>query len=201
VLAGADTTAIVQKAIIYNILTHPLVYEKLRKELDQATLSFPAKYNETKDLPYLSAVIKEGMRIHPVMSGVLERIVPAGGLSLQDGRVIPAGTKVGFSAWVLTRDKAIYGHDVETYRPERWLRGDTEDQNEYETRLKRMADVDFTFGAGSRICVGRNMATVALYKSTATFFSRYDVRCHLLTCQPVGIHCFFLSLIPCGRLS
>lgn len=59
VLAGADTTAIVQKAIAYNILRHPSVLEKLRAELDAANLAFPPTYEQTKDLPYLNAVIKE----------------------------------------------------------------------------------------------------------------------------------------------
>ncbi|KAH8664387.1 cytochrome P450 [Xylariales sp. PMI_506] len=176
VLAGADTTAIVQKAIVYNILKHPSVYKKLRKELDEANLFFPAKYNEIQNLPYLSAVIKEGMRIHPVISGVLERVVPAGGLNLPDGRVLPAGTKVGFSAWVLTRNEEIYGDDVEAFRPERWLRGDDEDEEQYEMRLKRMRDAEFTFDAGSRICVGRFMASITIYKITATLFSRYNIR-------------------------
>jgi hypothetical protein len=49
----------VLKAIIYNILKHPAVLEKLQTELDAANLEFPPAYENTKDLPYLTAVIKE----------------------------------------------------------------------------------------------------------------------------------------------
>lgn len=48
-----------QKAITYNILNHPQVLESLREELDAANLSFPPTYAQTKDLPYLNAVIRE----------------------------------------------------------------------------------------------------------------------------------------------
>ncbi|CAM1511888.1 Fc.00g094010.m01.CDS01 [Cosmosporella sp. VM-42] len=175
VLAGADTTAIVQKAITYNILTHPEVLERLRAELDAANLPFPPSYEQTKDLPYLNAVIKEGMRMHPVIGGILERIVPVGGLTLPDGRFIAPGTKVGINPWVSSRNSEVYGEDAEIYRPERWLQAGDEYDDAYAARLKRMKDSDFTFGSGNRICVGRNLATVELHKMTSTLFSRFDI--------------------------
>lgn len=175
VLAGADTTAIVQKAIAYHILRNPAVQERLVAELDAAGLSFPAQYEETRDLPYLNAVVKEGMRMHPVIGGILERVVPAGGLTLADGRVIAPGTKVGINPWVLTRNTDIYGADADVFRPERWLRAEGEAEEVYEARVKAMRDIDFTFGAGRRVCVGSNVATVEIHKLTATLFSRYDV--------------------------
>ncbi|KAM0543294.1 hypothetical protein ACHAPJ_012378 [Fusarium lateritium] len=175
VLAGADTTAIVQKSITYNILKHPDVLAKLREELDAANLSFPPAHAETKDLPYLNAVIKEGQRMHPVIGGILERIVPAGGLTLPDGRFIAPGTKVGINPWVSSRNTQIYGSDAEVYRPERWLKAKDETEDAYNARLKMMKDADFTFGNGNRICVGRNLATVELHKMTSTLFSRFDI--------------------------
>lgn len=175
VLAGADTTAIVQKAITYNILSHPDVYKKLRAELDAANLSFPPQYEETKDLPYLNACIIEGMRMHPVLGGIPERYVPAGGLTLPDGRVIPAGTKVGIDPWVSSRNTAIYGEDSYEFRPERWFQEKGESGSAFEARLKKMKDCDFTFGSGSRQCVGKNMARVEIHKITTTLFNRYDV--------------------------
>lgn len=75
--AGADPTATVQKAIIYHLVRNPSVIDKLRAELDAASLSFPASYEEVHDsskLPYLEAVIKEGLRIHPTVGLCLERV-------------------------------------------------------------------------------------------------------------------------------
>lgn len=174
-LAGADTTAITQKAIVYHVLKNPSVLAKLQAELDAANLPFPASYEVTQHLPYLQAVIKEGLRIHPPVGQVLERIVPSSGLTLSDGRVIPAGTIVGMNGWVMTRNKEVYGEDVEAFRPERWLRGDFESEHSAEARLQRMKDVDFSFGGGNRVCIGRHLATAELFKVTATLFGRYSV--------------------------
>lgn len=117
--------------------------------------------------------------MHPVITGILERIVPGPGLALPDGRVVPAGTKVGINPWVSSRDRATYGDDADDFRPERWLREAGETEAEYAMRLRRMKDADFTFGGGRRACVGRNMAAVELHKVTATLFSRYNVSCEL----------------------
>ncbi|KLU90386.1 hypothetical protein, variant [Magnaporthiopsis poae ATCC 64411] len=176
VLAGADTTSLVQKAIMYYILQSPAVEARLVAELDGASFtSSPPPYAETRDLPYLDAVIREGMRMHPVLGGVLERVVPAEGLKLPDGRFLPAGTQVGMNAWVTSRDKQTYGDDADAFRPERWLRGENETEADYQARLGRMRDADFTFGGGSRICVGRHLAMMEIHKLTATLFARYDI--------------------------
>lgn len=175
ILAGADTTAIVQKGIIYHLLRNPVALAKLRAELDAADLFFPASFSDTKDLPYLDAVIKEGLRMHPPVGNILERVVPAAGLALRDGRVIAPGTIVGMNQWVVSRDQEIYGDDADVFRPERWLRGDDETIVAYEARLKMMKDGNFAFGGGNRICTGRHMASIEMFKVTATLFSRYDV--------------------------
>lgn len=176
VLAGADTTAIVTKAIVWYCLSTPGVQERLVEELLGAGLTFPPKYAETKDLPYLNACIKEGMRMHPVISGILERVVPSGGLTLPDGRFIAPGTKVGINPWVSSRNEEIFGLDAYGFNPDRWLQGSNETEEQFAARLKRMNNADFTFGSGNRGCTGKNMATVELHKVISTIFSRYDVR-------------------------
>lgn len=167
------------KAIIYHVLANPGIKARLRAEIDAAQLSFPATFEQTKDLPYLDAVVREGMRIHPVLSGILERIVPDGGLTLSDGRTIAPGTIVGMNAWVIHRNKDIYGQDVDSFRPERWLRHDFETEDAYKVRLKLMKDADFTFGGGNRVCIGKFSAQMQILKTVATLFSRYDVS-HLI---------------------
>lgn len=132
------------------------------------------------------------MRMHPVISGILERVVPLTGLSLPDGRIIAPGTKVGINPWVSSRNKDIYGEDADVFRPERWLQCECETVTQYEARFKRMKDADFTFGSGNRVCVGRNMATVELHKVTATLFSRYDVSLWSKI-LPVSVSCNILT--------
>ncbi|POS81052.1 benzoate 4-monooxygenase cytochrome P450 [Diaporthe helianthi] len=174
-LAGADTTAIAQKGIIYHLLRNPPAQAKLRAELDAAGVSFPASFAETRDLGYLDAVVKEGLRMHAPIGNILERVVPASGLELRDGRVIAPGTIVGMNQWVVSRNKEVYGDDADSFRPERWLRADGETAVAYEARLKMMKEGDLSFGGGNRICTGRHMAFMEMFKVTATLFSRYNI--------------------------
>ena len=96
VFAGSDTTAIALRAIIWSLCHHPDKYDKFVKQIDEADkagkLSEPVSFREANDhLPYLEAVMKEAMRLHPSVGLLMERHVPAGGVDLC-GRHIPAGT-------------------------------------------------------------------------------------------------------------
>ena len=65
------------------------------------------------------------MRLHSGVSYPLERVVPQGGAKIC-GQFVPEGTVVGVNAWVVHRNKDIYGSDAEQFRPERWLDADEE---------------------------------------------------------------------------
>ena len=174
-LAGADTTAITLRAIFYYLLRSPAAYAKLVAELDAAQLSHPIGYRETESLPYFNAVVKEAMRLHPGIGVLLERVVPEGGLQLADGSTVPTGTIVGLNPWVIHRDAAVFGEDVEDFKPERWLRGEREGEAEYEARMKGMRESDLTFGAGNRVCIGRWLALMEVYKIVPTLLRKYKV--------------------------
>ena len=176
VLAGGDSTAGAMRSVVYHLARHPEKQEKLVQELDEAKLSLPAQYNDIKNLPYLNAAILESNRLTPALGLMMERWVPAGGLSLPDGRVIPEGMKVGMNPCVLTRDVETFGSDVDVYRPERWLKQDEESEDGFKDRYRRMAELtDLMYGAGSRICMGKHMAKVEMWKLFATLYSTFDV--------------------------
>lgn len=66
-LAGSDTTATSLRVATLYISTNPVVRDKLLAELDEADrtghFSTPTKYDQLKTLPYLTAVIKETIRM------------------------------------------------------------------------------------------------------------------------------------------
>lgn len=130
VAAGSDTTAASMNAIIYYVLKNQSVKSKLVAEIDEAwmkgELSNPVRQDEAAKLHYLQAVINEGLRINPAFGMDLPRVVPAEGATIED-YYLPAGTVVGMNAWAVQRDETVYGHDTESFRPERWLEGDTSD--------------------------------------------------------------------------
>lgn len=186
VLAGSDTTAITLCAATYYVLKNPEVQRKLEKELDDANLQFPVSWKATQSLPYLDAVMLEAMRIHSGVGLMLERIVPKEGFTLPDGRYIPGGTLVGMNPWVIHRNEEVFGSDVETFRPERWLQLDDETEEAYEARKKKMKGSNLAFGAGPRTCIGKFLSFLESYKLIGTLFGKFDVSRrfpHPLLCQ------------------
>jgi cytochrome P450 len=177
-IAGADTTAITLNAALYFALKNPAVWRRLQDELS-AVPSEPSTaivpFKTAQDLPYLNAVIREAMRMHPGVAMCLERYVPDEGLTLPNGQFIPGGCTVGMNPYVLARNKSVWGEDAELFRPERWLRDNRETEEEFQERLKRMNAADLTFGAGSRVCIGRNLGMMEVYKVMATLVARYEI--------------------------
>lgn len=97
VAAGSDTTALSLSSIIYHLTQNPQVVRKLREEIDtfaaDGKISDPVTYKESQTMPYLQAVIKEALRVHPATGQPLMRIVPSGGAEIA-GRFFPEGVSV-----------------------------------------------------------------------------------------------------------
>ncbi|KAK8055652.1 hypothetical protein PG993_000879 [Apiospora rasikravindrae] len=177
VIAGADTTAITMKVLFYNCMHSPKMRQRLNSDIVAAGLD-PAKvasYSAAKSIPYLEAVTREALRFHPAASMTLERIVPESGLALPDGSVVPSGTTVGMNPYVLGRNQAIYGTDADEFNPDRWLQQTSETSEKYQERMRLWNASDLTFGAGSRICLGRHLSQMELYKVVATLVTRYEI--------------------------
>ncbi|AEO69867.1 uncharacterized protein THITE_2120621 [Thermothielavioides terrestris NRRL 8126] len=149
VFAGSDTTAISTRAIVYNVLKNPECKQRLLDEIDdfrrRGELSDPVTIAEAEKMPYLQAVMYEALRCHPAVGMTLPRVVPPEGLEV-DGHYLPAGSIVGVNPWVVHRNKDVYGHDADTFRPERWLKADTADMHRFF----------FAFGSGARTCIGKS---------------------------------------------
>jgi cytochrome P450 len=177
ILAGGDTTSAIMRAVVYHLSKHPQAYTQLTDELDTAKISFPAQWKEINSLPYLDAVIREAMRLNPGLAMIPERIVPASGLTLPDGRFIPAGTKVGINPAVATYDVGVFGSDATVFNSDRWLPQKSESEADFKARYKKMKEVgEFIFGAGGRVCMGRYLATLEIWKFIATLYGMFDFR-------------------------
>lgn len=159
VLAGADSTATAVRMIMFHLMSTPYTYQKLQAEIDDAQLTWPVNTDtEAKSLPYLQAVIKEGLRIWPPGVGIATKYVPPEGETLDDGRFIPGGTRIGWSAWGVHHNPETYGEDAKYFRPERWIDNDPD-------KIRRMENVlDSIFGNGRYGCVGRSLAILELNK-------------------------------------
>lgn len=170
ITAGSDTTAIVMRSILYNLFKHPQSLSRLLEEIKTAMkenrISNPITWKEARDLPFLDACIKEGGRIHPPFGLPLERVVPAEGATIC-GKRLEGGTAIGIHPWAAHRDKATFGEDADIWRPERWLCD--------EAQRRTMEAGLLTFGAGHRVCLGKHVSYMEIYKLIPSLFQRYDI--------------------------
>lgn len=143
------------------VIANPVVYQKIQSELDNATLSTSiVTDSEAKELPYLQACIKEGMRVFPPVTGLFNKRVPQGGDTIH-GKFIPEGVEIAYAAWDFYKDPAIFGLDAEIFRPERWLEADE------EKAAVMQKTVDLIFGYGKYQCLGKPIAMLELGKALA----------------------------------
>ncbi|KAL6716510.1 hypothetical protein ACLMJK_006077 [Lecanora helva] len=168
-VAGHDVLAITFRTILYHLGRNLRARQNLLDEIFSASQTFskPVKMSEASQLPYLSAVIHEALRIHPNIGLMLERVVPSGGTTLH-GYTLAEGTVIGLNAAVIHRNEDIFGEDVESFRPERWIECPPEQLREMHRNL-------FTFGAGPRGCVGKNLALLQIHKLIVELYRNFDM--------------------------
>ncbi|PWY67888.1 cytochrome P450 [Aspergillus heteromorphus CBS 117.55] len=168
--AGTSSTGQTLAIILFHLVRQPNVHERLAQELDQDSPS-QAGLSDIPNVPYLRAVVSEGLRLAMTNPAPLTRTVPQGGC-LVDGVYLPEGVSVGASIHVLHHDPEAFP-DPLAFRPERWLEGSD----------KRRRDLCFfPFGLGSRSCIGRNLALEELYVAVAATV-KSDVLEGAVTCQ------------------
>lgn len=171
-IAGSDSTSNWARMIMLCLLTCPSAYLSLQREIDAASasgdLSLPiATDAEARALPYLDAVLREAIRLHPptISPSKLSPIKlgeEKGGTDTVCGFQVPGGTQIGANVPGLLRSKMIFGLDASCFRPERWL---SAGEGTDESRLRRMeTTLDLVFGAGQFQCMGKAIAWIEIRK-------------------------------------
>ncbi|KAI7968599.1 hypothetical protein EIK77_006618 [Talaromyces pinophilus] len=192
-VAGSHPTAYTLTAMVYYVLKTEGVLAKICAELESATLygtDGPVSYKNAKNLPYLEAVIRESIRVHPGFALVLEREVPEEGFHLPDGKVVAPGTIVGMDPWVINRNEEIFGPETDSFKPERWLQYRHESVDQFNARRQKMFNTILSFGSGARACLGQSLGLVELYKTAASLFANFDVRSLFVLFAIIGIISF-----------
>lgn len=156
------------------LLNTPKTLESLHNEIDKAIaegrVSSPIRNSEAFELPYLQAVIKEGLRMFPPSVGHNYKQVPEAGATVCGYR-LPGGTQVGVNILRTMRDRETFGPDAEVFRPERWLEASARDPAEYN---EMAATVDLAFGHGKFQCLGKAVAAMELNKVFVELLRRFD---------------------------
>ncbi|KAH6674968.1 benzoate 4-monooxygenase cytochrome P450 [Halenospora varia] len=162
IIAGGETVATFLAATTFHLLKSPAAYTKLRNEIRSRYKSV-AEIDalSAQQLPYLQAVISEGLRIYPPGSQGFPRVCP--GANVGDN-YIPQSTEVYTSAWTATHNER-YFHEPYAFKPERWT----------DPNCKDVKEASQPFSLGPRGCLGRNFAYVEMCLILAKMHFSYDL--------------------------
>jgi cytochrome P450 len=148
-LAGHETTATSIGWAFERLLHTPAVLLRLTDEI------------EGGGSEYIEAVIKETLRVRPVVTEVFR--APTAETEL-GGYVFDAGTKLAASIMLVQYDPELYPPDPEAFRPERFLDGAPEPYTW------------IPFGGGVRRCLGAAFAQLEMKVVLSTILARAQLR-------------------------
>ncbi|CAG8674362.1 3322_t:CDS:10, partial [Acaulospora morrowiae] len=167
-LAGSDSTNFATSMTLIELIRHPEAYQKLAEELDKVASEYdPNKnlippYNILKNLPYLDAVINEGLRLYPST-----RDFGPGKETVEDmvigDYLIPKGTFLIANIFAVQRLKEYWGENSNEFVPERWLNPENIPTNGF-----------IPFSAGSRNCIGLNFARMEMKLTVSALVLKYE---------------------------
>jgi cytochrome P450 len=162
--AGADSTAVMLATIIFHLIRNPSIRHALTSELEAYHKTHTGPL-DPETIPYLRAVVKEGLRLGMANPTRLTRMVPPFNTLNVGGYIIPAGTVVGCAAYTLHHDPDVFPEPFE-FNPVRWL------EHGHDTDLMRpnMERNMMPFGVGLRACIGKNLALRQLYETIFAVF-------------------------------
>ncbi|KAH7850949.1 hypothetical protein Vadar_004958 [Vaccinium darrowii] len=130
------------------LLRSPETLKKAKVELEQTIgKGKPIEESDIPQLPYLQAIVKETMRLHPPAPLLVPRTVETN-VEVY-GYTVPQGAQVLVNAWAIGHDPSVWENPT-SFMPERFLDLDID---------VRGRDFELIpFGGGRRICPGLSLA-------------------------------------------
>jgi cytochrome P450 len=165
-IAGSDTTGYSLSIGFFHICNSPSIKKRLVAAIDEAFAGSADVPSLTvlETIPYLSACVKESLRVAQAVPGRLPRVVPKGADFVVDGQVVPPGTVVGMSAYTMHHSREIWGPNADDFEPDRWLAPDGHSLDQYMC----------AFSKGARGCLAQNLALAEMYITIAMLFRQFD---------------------------
>ncbi len=184
-VAGHETVASALMWALWLVAGDAEVAEQLAAEADAVLGDRDATWEDLDRLPVARAVFDETMRLYPPVWLVTRRALADDVLG---GRFIPAGSLVIMSPYVVHRDPALW-EDPSAFRPQRFLDGSAPPASSHAF---------WPFGAGPRICVGKDFAYLEGILLLAGLARRVTVARPPGASEPRGVP--LVTLRPLGAL-
>ncbi|XP_058413756.1 25-hydroxyvitamin D-1 alpha hydroxylase, mitochondrial [Diceros bicornis minor] len=164
-LAGVDTVSNTLSWALYELSRHPEVQVALHSEITAALGPGSNGHHSAtalSRLPLLKAVVKEVLRLYPVVPG--NSRVPDKDVRVGD-YIIPKNTLVTLCHYATSRDPAQFP-EPNSFRPSRWL-GESPAPHAFAS---------LPFGFGKRSCMGRRLAELELQMALAQILTHFEVQ-------------------------
>ncbi|KAL4757590.1 cytochrome P450 [Aspergillus foveolatus] len=164
--AGTVTVARTLNLICYYILRDSHIKDRLVEELESVMAQYPTStptWQQLERLPYLHALVREGLRLSYGVMRRLSRVFPDAALHYKQW-TIPPGNPVGMAAYSLHTDPEVYPDPFE-FRPERWL-GQSNPSNSSNNMNRNWVP----FSRGSRMLTPRVKTQPGVYWALAVMF-------------------------------
>ena len=165
--AGHETSATALLWWSWLLAAHPDVQEKARAEVDAVLAGRAPTADDAGALPFLSATLKEAMRLYPPVAAMLTRRltrdITVGGVTL------PARTLVRVTPWLLHRDPRWWPDEPLAFKPGRFLPS----SDGRAAEIPRGAYIPF--GLGPRVCLGQHFAVLEMTLIAALVLQRFTL--------------------------
>jgi cytochrome P450 len=170
IVAGHETVASALTWAWHLLASHPEVASRMRAEVASACRRPRPGFDDLVRLPFTAAVLDEVLRLYPPAWLVTRRANAADTLA---GVEVPTGALVIISPWLVHHDPHVWP-DPERFAPERFL-----DVDGARRRDVAALPAYLPFGAGPRMCIGRDMALLEGALVLASLVAEVDL-------EPVG---------------
>ncbi|KAK2005730.1 cytochrome P450 2D18 [Colletotrichum eremochloae] len=155
-MAAADTTATATLTSVLFLAKHPEFQHKAQVELDRVCgTERPPKWADFNDLPYINCIVKEGLRIRPVVPGGVPHCATRD--YWYRGMLIPAGSTVMVPSYALNYSSET-SSNPSVYNPDQFLDRAGKLAPELAASSRYDERDHYSYGSGRRICVGLHLA-------------------------------------------
>ncbi len=193
--AGHETSGNNLSWTMTAILQNAVIRERVQQEINQIDLSTPLALSELIErLPYTGCAIEEGLRMYPSVYLLIRRATEEVEIPTRTGTItIPDKSEVFLNIFNAQRDESVWGiektgYPADKFCPERWSK------ENIAARGLTSSDLDlFTFGGGSRTCIGMHSFKALALLTISHYMKRFDMTCDFSLSQSDVVSDFTLQ--------